>query len=315
MVAIQMVGLGAYFTLSVSVFPQADYPTIQVQTFYPGASPDVMASSVTALLERQFGQMPGLSRRTSTSSDGSSIVVLQFALSLSIDVAEQEVQAAINAAQGYLPTNLPVSSVYRASNPADAPVLTLALTPSTIPFSQIEDLADTRLAPKISQLSGVGLVTISGGQKPAARIQANPATMASYGVNLEDLRTAISNTTVNSPKGSFDGPAQKFQINANDQLFSSASFMDVVVVYKDSALVMLTDVAKITDGVENTKLAAWMNETPAVIVNLRSLGVDVKVAQELLRHANSRTTMDIYTQAVSADKLSASLRQVEMLLA
>ena len=269
MAAILVIGFAAYINLPISALPQADYPTIQVQTFYPGASPDVMASSVTAPLERQFGQMPGLSQMTSTSSDGSSIIVLQFALSLSLDVAEQEVQAAINQAQGYLPTDLPVPPVYSKSNPADAPVLTLALTSSTMPLSQVEDLADTRLAPKISQLSGVGLVTISGGQKPAVRIQANPVAMASYGINLEDLRTAIVNTSVNSPKGSFDGPAQNFQINANDQLFSSARYRDVVVAYKNSAPVMLTDVAKITDGIENTKLAAWMNDTPAVIVNVR----------------------------------------------
>jgi multidrug efflux pump len=269
MAAIVVVGLGTYITLPISALPQADYPTIQVQTFYPGASPTVMSSSVTAPLERQFGQMPGLSQMTSTSSDGSSIVVLQFTLSLSLDVAEQEVQAAINAAQGFLPTDLPVPPVYNKSNPADAPVLTLALTSSVMPLSQVEDLADTRLAPKISQLSGVGLVTISGGQKPAVRIQTNPVALAAYGVNLEDVRTAIANTSVNSPKGSFDGPAQNFQINANDQLFSSAQYHDVVVAYKNGAPVMLTDVARIVDGVENTKLAAWINETPAVIVNVR----------------------------------------------
>jgi len=269
MAAILLIGLAAYLQLPVSALPQVDYPTIQVQTFYPGASPDVMASSVTAPLERQFGQMPGLQQMTSTSSDGSSIIVLQFALSLSLDVAEQEVQAAINQAQGYLPTDLPVPPVYSKSNPADAPVLTLALTSATMPLSEVEDLADTRLAPKISQLSGVGLVTISGGQKPAVRIQANPVALASYGVNLEDLRTALTNTSVNSPKGSFDGPAQNFQVNANDQLTSSAPYRDVVVAYKNGAPVMLTDVAKITDGVENAKEAAWMNDTPAVILNVR----------------------------------------------
>jgi multidrug efflux pump len=269
MTAILVVGLAAYLNLPVSALPQVDYPTIQVQTFYPGASPDVMASSVTAPLERQFGQMPGLTQMTSTSSDGSSIIVLQFGLNLSMDVAEQEVQAAINAAQGYLPTDLPVPPVYSKSNPADAPVLTLALTSSTLPLSQVEDLADTRLAPKISQLGGVGLVTISGGQKPAVRIQVNPVALASYGINLEDVRTAISNTSINSPKGSFDGPTQNFQINANDQLISSSRYRDVVVAYKNGSPVMLTDVAKVTDGVENTKLAAWMNTTPAVIVNVR----------------------------------------------
>ncbi|QHN03979.1 MMPL family transporter [Granulicella sp. WH15] len=269
MAAILVLGLAAYTSLPVSALPQADYPTIQVQTFYPGASPEVMASGVTAPLERQFGQVPGLTQMTSTSSDGSSIIVLQFALDLSIDVAEQEVQAGINAAQGFLPTDLPVPPVYSKSNPADAPVLTLALTSEALPLSKVEDLVDSRLTPKISQLSGVGLVTISGGQKPAVRIQVNPVALASYGLNLEDLRSALAATTVNTAKGSFDGPAQSFQINANDQLLSSAGFRDVVVAYRNGSPVMLQDVAKITDGIENTKLAAWENKTPAVIVNIR----------------------------------------------
>ena len=318
MAAILLIGLGAYITLPVSALPQADYPTIQVQTFYPGASPDVMASSVTAPLERQFGQMPGLTQMTSTSSDGSSIVVLQFALNLSLDVAEQEVQAAINAAQGFLPTDLPVPPVYSKVNPADAPVLTLALTSSVMPLSQVEDLADTRLAPKVSQLSGVGLVTISGGQKPAVRIQANPVALASYAVNLEDLRTAISNTSVNSPKGSFDGPAQNFQINSNDQLFSSAQYRDVVVAYKNGAPVMLTDVARITDGVENTKLAAWMNETPAVIVNVRkqpganTIAV-VKEIEELLPQLRSNLPISIQLHTLSdrTTTIRASVKDVQ----
>jgi len=269
MVAILVIGLASYTTLPVSALPEADYPTIQVQTFYPGASPQVMSSAVTAPLERQFGQVAGLTQMTSTSSDGSSVIVLQFALNLNIDVAEQEVQAAINAAQGYLPTDLPVPPVYSKSNPADAPVLTLALTSTTMPLSRVEDLVDTRLAPKISQLSGVGLVTISGGQKPAVRVQANPTALASYGINLEDLRNALTTQSVNSAKGSFDGPAQNFQINANDQLLSSTGYRDLVVAYKNGAPVMLTDVAKVTDGIENTKLAAWMNETPAVILNIQ----------------------------------------------
>jgi multidrug efflux pump len=269
MVAILVIGLVAYTTLPISALPEADYPTIQVQTFYPGASPQVMSSAVTAPLERQFGQVAGLTQMTSTSSDGSSIVVLQFSLNLNIDVAEQEVQAAINAAQGYLPTDLPVPPVYSKVNPADAPVLTLALTSETLPLSKVEDLVDSRLAPKISQLSGVGLVTISGGNKPAVRIQANPVALSSYGINLEDLRSALVNASVNSAKGSFDGPAQNFQINANDQLLSSESYKDVVVAYKNGAPVMLTDVAKITDGIENTRLAGWMNQTPAVIVNVQ----------------------------------------------
>jgi len=269
MVAILVIGLASYTQLPVSALPEADYPTIQVQTFYPGASPQVMSSAVTAPLERQFGQVAGLSQMTSTSSDGSSVIVLQFALSLNIDVAEQEVQAAINAAQGYLPTDLPVPPVYSKSNPADAPVLTLALTSNTIPLSRVEDLVDTRLAPKISQLSGVGLVTISGGQKPAVRVQVNPTALASYGLNLEDVRNALAAQSVNSAKGSFDGPAQNFQINADDQLLSSAGYRDLVVAYKNGASVMLTDIAKVSDGIENMKLAAWMNETPAVIVNIQ----------------------------------------------
>ncbi len=269
MAAILILGLVSYVDLPVSALPQADYPTIQVQTFYPGASPQVMSSGVTAPLERQFGQVAGLTQMTSTSSDGSSVIVLQFALDLSIDVAEQEVQAAINVAQGYLPTDLPVPPVYSKSNPADAPVLTLSLTSDSLPLSKVEDLVDSRLAPKISQLNGVGLVTISGGQKPAVRIQANPVALSSYGIGLEDLRSALASTTVNTAKGSFDGPAQNFQINANDQLLSSDGFRDVVVAYRNGAPVMLTDVAKISDGIENSKLAAWKDRTPAVIVNIR----------------------------------------------
>jgi multidrug efflux pump len=318
MVAILVIGLAAYFNLPVSALPQADYPTIQVQTFYPGASPDVMASSVTAPLERQFGQMPGLSQLTSTSSDGSSIVVLQFALSLNLDVAEQEVQAAINAAQGYLPTDLPVPPVYSKSNPADAPVLTLALTSSAMPLSQVEDLADTRLTPKISQLNGVGLVTISGGQKPAVRIQANPVALASYGINYEDLRTALTTTSLNSPKGSFDGSAQNFQINANDQLLSSAKYQDVIVAYRNGAPIMLTDVAKVIDGVENTKLAAWMNDTPAVIVNVRkqpganTIAV-VQQIERLLPQLRSSLPVSIQLQTLTdrTTTIHASVKDVQ----
>ena len=269
MVALFLAGGVAYFQLPVSALPEVDYPTIQVLTFYPGASPDVVASAVTAPLERQFGQVPGLSQMTSTSSDGSSVIVMQFQLSLDIDVAEQEVQAAINSAQSYLPANLPAPPVYSKSNPADAPVLTLALTSSEMALSQVEDLADTRLAPKISQISGVGLVSISGGQKPAVRIQANPTALASYGINLEDLRNALTANSINSAKGNFDGPAQDYTINANDQLISSGDYKQVVVAYRNGAPVMLTDVAHVVDGVENTKLAAWSNETPAVILNIQ----------------------------------------------
>src|SRR5947207_1731523 len=221
MVAILLAGAIAFKQLPVSALPQVDYPTIQVITFYPGASPDVMASSVTAPLERQFGQVPGLQQMTSTSSDGSSVITLQFNLSLNIDVAEQEVQQSINASGTFLPPDLPAPPIYSKSNPADAPILTLALTSSTMALSRVEDLADTRLAPKISQLPGVGMVTISGGQKPAVRIQANPMQLASYGLNLEDVRSALIAANVNQAKGSFDGPHQAYQIGANDQLLSS----------------------------------------------------------------------------------------------
>jgi len=269
MAAILLVGIVCYTQLPVSALPQVDYPTIQVLTFYPGASPDVVATTVTAPLERQFGQLQGLSQMTSSSSGGSSVVVLQFNLSLNIDIAEEEVQSAINAAQSFLPANLPSPPIYSKTNPADAPVLTLAVTSNSIPLSQVEDLVDTRLAPKISQLNGVGLVSISGGQKPAVRIQANPAALSSYGINLEDLRTAVTQASVNAAKGNFDGPRQDYQIDANDQLVTSADYRKVVVAYRNGAPVMLTDVAKIVDGIENTNQAAWMNQTPAVIVNVQ----------------------------------------------
>ncbi len=269
MAAILLVGIVAYTQLPVSALPEVDYPTIQVLTFYPGASPNVMATTVTAPLERQFGQLQGLSQMTSTSSGATSVVVLQFNLSLNIDIAEEEVQSAINASQSFLPANLPAPPIYSKTNPADAPVLTLAITSNTIPLSNVEDLVDTRLAPKISQLSGVGLVSISGGQKPAVRIQANPTALSSYGVNLEDLRTAVTQASVNAAKGNFDGPRQDYQIDANDQLVTSADYRNVVVAYRNGAPVMLTDVANVIDGVENTSQAAWMNQTPAVILNVQ----------------------------------------------
>jgi multidrug efflux pump len=269
MAAIFLVGVVAYTQLAVSALPQVDYPTIQVVTFYPGASPDVVSTTVTAPLERQFGQMPGLNQMTSASSGGTSVVVLQFNLTLNLDVAEEEVQSAINASQSLLPANLPAPPVYSKVNPADAPVLTMAVTSDSMPLSQVEDLVDTRLAPKIAQLSGVGLVSISGGQKPAVRIQANPTALSSYGLNLEDLRTALTQTSVNAAKGNFDGPRQDFQIDANDQLETSKDYRQVVVAYRNGAPVMLTDVARIVDGIENSQLAAWMNETPAVVLNVQ----------------------------------------------
>ena len=269
MAAILLVGIVSYTQLPVSALPEVDYPTIQVLTFYPGSSPDVMATTVTAPLERQFGELQGLNQMTSTSSGGTSVVVLQFNLSLNIDIAEEEVQSAINAAQSFLPANLPAPPIYSKTNPADAPVLTLAITSSTIPLPNVEDLVDTRLAPKISQLSGVGLVSIGGGQKPAVRIQANPTALSSYGINLEDLRTSVTQASVNAAKGNFDGPRQDYQIDANDQLVTSDDYKSVVVAYRNGAPVMLTDVANIVDGVENTTQAAWMNQTPAVILNVQ----------------------------------------------
>ena len=269
MAAILLVGLVGYTQLPVSALPEVDYPTIQVLTFYPGASPNVVATTVTAPLERQFGEMQGLSQMTSSSSGATSVIVLQFNLTLDIDIAEEEVQSAINASQSLLPSNLPSPPVYSKTNPADAPVLTLGITSSSMPLSQVEDLVDTRLAPKISQLSGVGLVTISGGQKPAVRIQANPTALSSYGINLEDLRTALTNASVNAAKGNFDGPRQNYQIDANDQLVTSEDYRSVVVAYRNGAPVMLTDVARIVNGVENDSLAAWMNQTPAVILNVQ----------------------------------------------
>jgi multidrug efflux pump len=269
MVGLMLAGLVAYEQLPVSALPQVDYPTIQVMTFYPGASPDVMASSVTAPLERQFGEVPGLTQMTSNSSFGSSVITLQFDLALNIDIAEQEVQAAINAAATYLPSDLPNPPVYSKTNPADAPILTLALTSKELPLDQVEDLADTRLAEKISQLPGVGLVSIGGGQKPSVRIQVNPTSLASYGMTLEDLRTAIAGANVNQAKGNFDGKQQAYTIGANDQLLSAKDYIPLIVAYHNGAPIKLSDVAGVIDDAENVKAAAWMNLTPAVIVNVQ----------------------------------------------
>src|SRR5437763_3049835 len=248
MAGILIAGAIAYKQLPVSALPEVDYPTIQCLTFYPGASPDVMASSVTAPLERTFGQVPGLKQMTSTSSFGSSIITLQFDLDLNIDVAEQQVQASINAAGTYLPPNLPNPPIYSKVNPADAPILTLALTSKTLPLTKVEDFADTTLAQKISQLPGVGLVTISGGQRPAVRIQANPTALASYGLSLEDLRTAMSQANVNQAKGNIESRHQEFTIGANDQLRSSADYKPIIVAYRNRAPVRLMDVANVIDG-------------------------------------------------------------------
>src|SRR5437764_6594414 len=269
MAAILLVGIVAYRELPVSALPQVDYPTIQVLTFYPGASPDVMTSSVTPPMERQSGQIPSLQQMSSTSSFGGSMITLQFDLQQNIDVAEQEVQAAINAAATFLPRDLPNPPIYSKVNPADAPILTLGLTSATLPLSKVEDLADTQLAQKISQLSGVGLVSISGGQKPAVRIQANPTALASYGLSLEDLRTALGQANVDQAKGVLDGPRQSYTIGANDQLLSSGQYRPIIVAYKDGAPIRLSDVATVIDSAENVKQAAWMDLSPAVILNIQ----------------------------------------------
>jgi multidrug efflux pump len=269
MAAILLVGIVAYRFLPISALPEVDYPTIQVQTFYPGASPEVMTSSVTSPLEVQFGQMPSLNQMFSTSSAGASLITLQFSLDVSLDVAEQEVQAAINAAGNLLPSDLPAPPIYAKVNPADAPILTLALTSKTMPLTQVQDLANTRLAQKISQQPGVGLVSISGGQRPAVRVQINPRALAAYGLNIDDLRTTLGNANVNTPKGNFDGPAQATTINANDQISDPAQYLDLVIAYRNGAPVHLKDVAAVVNGAENTKLAAWANLTPAVILNVQ----------------------------------------------
>ncbi|MDR3669523.1 MAG: multidrug efflux RND transporter permease subunit [Holophaga sp.] len=269
MAGLMLVGLLGFKELPVSALPQVDYPTIQVQTFYPGASPDVMATAITAPLERQFGQLPGLNQMTSSSSDGSSVITLQFVLDLNIDVAEQQVQAAVNAAGTYLPANLPNPPIYSKTNPADAPILTLALSSDTLTLPKVEDFADTRLAQKISQLPGVGLVSISGGQKPAVRVQVNPAALSSYGMTMEDVRSAVSNANVNEAKGDFDGKLQSYAIGANDQLLTSPEYKPLVIAYKNGNPVLLSDVATVIDDTENVKQAAWMNQTPAVVLNIQ----------------------------------------------
>ncbi len=324
MVAILLAGFVAYSQLAVSALPTVDYPTIQVRTFYPGASPEVMASSVTAPLERQFGQMPGLTQMTSTSSSGSSVITLQFSLDLSLDVAEQQVQAAINASFTFLPRDLPNPPIYSKVNPADAPILTLALTSDTLPLSQVEDLADTRFAQKIAQLPDVGLVSISGGQRPSVRIHANPTALAAYGLTMEDLRTAISTANVNQAKGSFDGPRQAYNIGANDQLFSSSEYRQLIVAYRNGAPVYLSNVAEAIDDVESVKQAAWMNETPAVILNIqRQPGANVikvvdrikKLMPQLQSSLPPSVKVSILTDRTTTIRASVRDVEFELLLA
>jgi multidrug efflux pump len=318
MAAILLAGLVAFFQLPVSALPEVDYPTIQVVTFYPGASPDVVATTITAPLERQFGEMQGLSQMTSTSAGGVSVIVLQFSLSLSLDVGEEEVQSAINGGQTFLPSDLPIPPVYTKTNPADAPVLTLAITSNNLPLSQVEDMVDTRLAPKLSQLNGVGLVSISGGQKPAVRIQVNPVALSAHGLNMEDMRTALTQASVNSAKGNFDGPRQDYQIDANDQITSAADYGNVVVAYSNGAPVFVKDVANVVNGVENTKQAAWMNLTPAVILNIqRQPGANtitvVNSIQKILPQleANLPAGINVTTLTDMTTSIQASVHDVE----
>src|SRR6266436_2522141 len=269
MIAILVVGLLAFLQLPLSALPEVAYPTIEVQTFYPGASPEVVTSAITAPLEKQFGQMPGLSQMSSTSSAGASVITLQFNLALAIDVAEQEVQASISAAQNLLPQDLPAPPIYAKVNPADAPVLALGLTSKVMPLTEVEDMADTRIAQKISQIKGVGVVSISGGQRPAVRVVANPRALAAYGLNLDDLRTTINNANQNGPKGTLDGPSVAYTVNTNDQIRNAEDYGSVVVAYKNGAPVRLKDVAELVSGAENAKLGGWMNRVPALILNVQ----------------------------------------------
>ncbi len=323
MAAILLAGYVGYLQLPISALPEVDYPTMQIATFYPGASPEVMASSVTAPLERQFGQVPGLQQMTSTSSDGSSIITLQFNLSLNIDVAEQEVQQAINASGTYLPADLPNPPIYSKTNPADAPIMTLALTSDTVPLSQIEDLADTRLAQKISQVSGVGLVSINGGQKPAVRVRANPTALSSYGINLEDVRNAISAANVNQAKGSFDGPMQAYQIGANDQLLDRAGYADLIISYHNGAPVRLSDVASVDNATENNEQAAWKNKTQAIILNIqRQPGANIiavvdritQLLPKLRQSMPSAIKIDILTDRTGTIRASVADVKFELML-
>src|ERR1700759_3599248 len=269
MIAIMIVGVVGFSYLPLSALPEVDYPTIQVQTFLPGASPDVMTTTVTAPLERQFGQMPGLNQMSSVSSAGASVVTLQFDLSLSLDIAEQQVQAAINASGNLLPQTLPAPPIYAKVNPADAPILTLAITSKSMLLTQVEDLADTRIAQKISQLPGVGLVSINGGQRPAIRVRANLQALAAYGLNIDDLRTTVSNANSNAPKGSFDGASRSWSIDDNGQIQSAGDYRHIVVAYRNGAPVMLSDVARVIESAENDQLTSWSNTTPAILLNVQ----------------------------------------------
>jgi multidrug efflux pump len=324
MVAILIVGMVAYRELPLSALPEVSYPTIQVQTFYPGASPEVMTSAVTAPLEKQFGQMPGLTQMASTSSAGASVITLTFDLSLALDVAEQEVQAAISAAQNLVPQDLPAPPIYAKVNPADAPVLTLGMTSKVMPLTSVEDLADTRIAQKISQLKGVGVVSISGGQRPAVRVLINPQALAAFGLNIDDLRTTISVANQNGPKGTFDGPTRAYTINANDQLMSSDEYAKIIVGYKNNAPVRLSDVATLQTSAENNKLGGWMNTTPALLVNVqRQPGANViqvvdavkAMLPQLQASLPAGVDLQILTDRTTTIRASVTDVQFEMILA
>ncbi len=323
MLAILLAGLVAFRQLPLSALPEVDYPTIQVITLYPGASPDVMTSSVTAPLERTFGQMPGLNQMSSTSSGGASVITLQFSLDLSLDVAEQEVQAAINAGGNLLPADLPTPPIYNKVNPADTPILTLAITSKTLPLPKVSDLIDTRLAQKLSQVAGVGLVTLSGGQRPAVRVQINPKAVAALGLNLDDVRTAIANANVNQAKGNFDGPARASTIDANDQLQSADEYRNLVIAYKNGAAVRISDVADVVDSAENVRLAAWANTTPAIIMNIqRQPGANVigvvdsikKILPTLQATLPGAIDVQVLTDRTTTIRASVSYVEFELLL-
>ena len=318
MAALLLSGILAYRLLPVSALPQVDYPTIRIITFYPGASPEVMTSSVTAPLERQFGQLPGLAQMSSTSSGGASVITLRFELAKPLSVAEQEVQAAMNAANSLLPNDLPQPPVYNKVNPADTPVLTLAVTSGTVPLPQIYDLVDTRVAQKLSQLPGVGLVSIAGGQRPAVRIQANPQALASNGLNLQNIRAVISAANVNQPKGSFDGPQRSFTLDANDQLRSPEAYKDLIVAYREGAPIRLRDVADIVDGAENRRLSAWANELPAVLINVqRQPGANVIEVVDRIKEllpqltASLPSTLQVAVLSDRTETIRASVEDVQ----
>ncbi|MEK7943378.1 MdtB/MuxB family multidrug efflux RND transporter permease subunit [Pigmentiphaga sp. YJ18] len=324
MLAILLSGLIAYKMLPVSALPEVDYPTIQVVTQYPGASPDVMTSLVTAPLERQFGQMPGLNQMSSISSGGASVITLKFNLDLPLDVAEQEVQAAINAGSNLLPNDLPAPPIYNKVNPADTPVLTLAISSPTLPLYQVRDLVDTRMAQKISQVSGVGLVSIAGGQRPAVRIRANPRALASVGLNLGNVRTAITGANVNQPKGNFDGPSRATTLDANDQLKTIEQYRDLIIAYANNAPVRLSDVAEIERDAENTRQAAWADGQPAILLNVqRQPGANVIQVVDNIRkllpdlQAALPSTLDVAVLSDRTESIRSSVKDVqfELLLA